>query len=354
MVIAYTTKSVKTMDEKIRDEIVNAGLPIEIYTQGWSCVGADNKACVGRAATLATEITKKGLPLPPSRLIELIGEITTNKVSKKDYRISLDGQPGMGKSITGLALGCRYGMVQAERFGQDAKDWFSLDNCALLQDGDGVTKLMDECDKHQCVLIDDAGVSASSRSWQSPENKALGAIMQTCRTKRWFLIYTTPARKMMDNQIRDLVYAKGYIYKSCHEASFNLMKLNATNVNPDDTSGREYKRKFVFDGNKMSFYAIYSPDLLDPYKGMVAKYDAQREKAGSDLIHMKSEENSARKNPVDKVKTRWDEKVEKHYSFVENECMKGGKINRLMIMQNTGLTDRDVVKMIAIYNNKRV
>jgi hypothetical protein len=144
--------------------------------------------------------------------------------SKQDFREIIDGPPGAGKSYSGL-YGCeRYAIEAADRFGQSPKDFFTIDNCALLQDTVGVTQLMDELDKFQAVFIDDAGVSAGHKDALSTSNKNLDAIMATCRTKRWYVMFTAPMNKHLDLTIRELVYCKGSIFKSCHEAGFNILK----------------------------------------------------------------------------------------------------------------------------------
>ena len=350
MVFAYSTRTAKNMDQATKDLITNYGVPLEIYTGGIAHVGANNRKSLERFSNLATLISTHDLPLPPSPFIEFVADQTTGK-SKRDYRIGISGKPGDGKSYTCFSLAARYAMEMGERFDKDPFDYFSLENCALLQDDEGVTSLMDSCGKQQAVIIDDAGVSASNRRWQSEGNIGLGAIMQTCRTKRWFLIYNAPNNKYMDNQIRDLLYTKGRVYKPCHSAGFNVVKLNSTFVNPDDPKSIEWKHRFSFENKKINFYAIYSPDFLDPYVGMIAKYDALRDTAGDSLIHDKACNAKERKNPVKKYDKKWDAKIEKHYSTVCTFFEKGSKFSD--IKRATGLNNYDLDKMMAKYKGEK-
>ena len=99
MVLVYNTRSVQSMDEKIRDSIINAGVPIEFYTRGILNIGANNRSALKRLANTGSLITKYGLPLPPSLFTEFVVDMTTGK-SKRDYRITLDDEPGGGKSYT--------------------------------------------------------------------------------------------------------------------------------------------------------------------------------------------------------------------------------------------------------------
>ena len=373
MVICYNTRNVMGMDQETKDEIQNHGVPLEVYTTGIVDLGAKNRKALERFANLSTWISYYKLPLPPSRFIEFVVNQTTGK-SKRDYRLMIDGKPGDGKSYGCFSLAARYGIEAASYAqwcldhedekgvrtdwicGTKPKDYFSLKNCALLQDSAGVTNLMDGLDKFQAVIIDDAGVSASSQNWQSPEVKALGAIMQTCRTKRWFLIYNAPNRRMVSNQVRDLVYAKGFIYKPCHDANLNIIKINSTEIDTQDPKNKEWKNRFTFDDKKIDFYAIYNPDMYDPYKGMIGKYDDMRDAAGDSLIHNKAVEQHDLKHPVRKSDLKFQELVDQHYPLVKAEIEKLGNmnaLNRSAIRRSTGMTDRDVIKMMAKYRMEK-
>ena len=44
--------------------------------------------------------------------------------------------------------------------------------------------------------------------------------------------------------------------------------------------------------------------------------------------------------------------MDEHYETVKTECLKGGKVNRTKLAASTGLNDRDIVKMIAIFNKE--
>lgn len=353
MVFVYNTRNVKDMDQCTMDKIINAGVPIDFYKTGVLHVGANNGKAVVRTANIGSYITFSDLPLPPSLFTEFVADRTTGK-SKQDYRMTIDGEPGTGKSYVSTYLGGRYGIEMADRNGQDPKDYFSLDNCALLQDTAGVTKLMDECEDQQCVVIDDAGIAAGNRDFLTQSNKNMSAILQVCRTKRWFLIYNMPNRRHVDLQIRELVYAKGFIYKSYHNAGFNLLKINREVTELTSNKGNTFRKRLTFGGQKMSFYLAYSTDLLDPYKGLVAKYDELRKKATESLIHERAGAEEDRKNPVNKKKEEWKDKVSKYYEMVsatyKQHQADGTRFKRSDICCMTGMTDRDVVRMIAMIN----
>ena len=146
MVTVYNSRTSKTMCDKDKDAIVNAGLPLEIYTTGVTNLGPANRSAIMRFANIASAITQFNLPLPPSPLIEMIVDRTSGP-SKQDFRLTLDGDPGDGKSYSSVYLAARYAMEMADRLGQDPKDFFSLDNCALLEDSEKITAILDEADK---------------------------------------------------------------------------------------------------------------------------------------------------------------------------------------------------------------
>lgn len=63
-------------------------------------------------------------------------------------------------------------------------------------------------------ILDDGGLAVGSRQWGSSENKILSKIIQACRpTKSWIFI-STPAKGLIDKQIRmladDLIICKGF------------------------------------------------------------------------------------------------------------------------------------------------
>jgi hypothetical protein len=355
------------MDQGDVDAILMAGgeALLNFYKTGVLHLGPNNTSAVARLANYGTLITSNGLPLPPSRISEFFVDRTT-MTSKQDYRIIIDGDPGMGKSTSMLYNGARYGIEASDRaqenpsadwvVGEDPLDYFSLKNCCLLQDTEGLTHMLDECEKRQAIIVDDAGVTVGNKDSQSQKNKNVGAIMQTCRTKRLLLLWNAPMRKHIDLQVRELVYAKGYIFKSCHEAKFNILKMNITKQDTTNPNGQEWKHRFVFDGKKMSFYLAYSPDLIDAYKGIVAKYEAGRDLAADALIHNRTVQEHIRNNPVDKAADLWKEKMRKYFPFVLTKCQEsketGKKLKRTEILLHCpDMTERDAIKMIGIYNS---
>ena len=320
MVQVFNSKTVKSMDDTIKEKIQQAGVPIECYLDGMYTLGPVNKSSVTKFAIINTNISKFDLPLPPSLYMETIVERCNNRHDKQDFREIIDGQkPGDGKSTGALSQCCRYAIEAAERGGQDCKDYFTLENAALLEDTERITYMLDGLDKYQAVLIDDAGVGIGNRDFQTQSNKNISAIMQTCRTKRWYVVFTAPIDDMMDIHIRKLTYAKSKIVKPCHEAGFNIVQHKGVIRSFSKGKSKEINPHFVYGNDKnIQMYAIFSPDMYDPYKGLMAKYDKIRESAANDLIHKLAVEEKERKNPVNKHEKKMKDNFDEYGQVIYN------------------------------------
>lgn len=332
------------MDEKIKSNIINSGIPIDVYLKGYADLGPSNRSALERLANIATTISQYNLPIPPSSFIEMVADRTSG-VSKQDFRMTVTGEPGSGKSYVTTYNAGRYAIEMAYRHGQNPKDFFSLENCALLQDTDGVTKLLDELDKYQAVVIDDAGVAAGSRDFATTSNKNLTAIYQTCRTRRWFSQFSLPVISQVDKQIRELVSAKSIVYKSFHEAGFNIVKINSTKISSWGSKTKEYNPRFTFHDRKYDFYVAYSTDVLDPFKGLIAEYDIARDKAAEDLIHERAEMESAAKDPRTHSERTYQQEKNEYYNLVIDHIKEGN--SKKSACSLTTLTEYKINRMIG-------
>jgi len=362
MVLVFNSRTVKEMNDATKNSILACGFPVEAYYDGMTALGPINKSSVGRFANINTLITKYNLPLPPSLYHEWIVDRCTGE-SKQDFREIIDGPPGAGKSMSGI-YGCeRYAIEAASRNGQAPKDYFGIDNCALLQDTDGVTHLMDELDKFQAVFIDDAGVSAGHHDFATSSNKNLAAIMQTCRTKRWYVVFTSPMNKFLDLSIRELVYAKSSVFKPCHSAGFNILKRKGIHIKVQGKKYQEYNPHFIFKETKVDLYAAFSPDMIDAYKGIVETYDKARDLAADALIHERAGRESDKKNGTTAREKKKAEAFKKHkdkvYELTHDSTGKWldrrivgfstatGTYSMRKITSETGLSEHMINMMIA-------
>lgn len=331
------------MDAAIRQLIIDTGVPISTYENCFTDLGPSNKSALKRFVNICSLISQNHLPLPPSPFIEFVVDRTTGK-SKQDFTGILDGKKGKGKSYTGGYECGRYAIEVADRWGQDAKDYFTLENCALLEDTEGITKILDEAEKHQAIMIDDAGVAVGNRDFATQKNKNLNKIMTVCRTKRWFVMQNAPMSSHIDLQERELMDMTGHIYRSYHEGGFNIVKINSTESIYRFGKKKIFEKRFSFYDRKIDFYCAYSPDILDPFKGFTDKYDKQREDAANRLISEITVTEKARNNPVSERAKKRRENLER-FGQVVKDMLEEGKSAR-QITKKTGLTDH-MINIIA-------
>jgi hypothetical protein len=331
------------MDQSIQDQIVAAKVPLSVYTNCYTELGPANRSALNRLANICTSISQNKLPIPPSPFIEYVADRTTGK-SKQDFTGIIDGKKGKGKSYSSAYLLCRYAIELADRWGQNPKDYFSLENCALLQDTEGITKILDEADKYQGIQIDDSGVAISNRDFSQEKNKNFNKIMTVCRTKRWFVLQNAPLSSHIDLAERELMDMAGHIYKSFHEAGFNVLKLNSTESTYRMGKKRVFERKFSFFDRKFDFYCAYSPDVLDPFKGFIERYDKQRDEAASRLISDITTKEKERKNPINNREKKFRDNVDKYGQKIKDMVEEGRPFRE--ICRKTGLTDHMVNRII--------
>ena len=363
MVKVYNSRNTNTMSATESDKIISCGVPIELYDKGYVTLGPLNKSSITKFANINTAITQNNLPLFQSKFTEMVVDICTGK-SKQDFREIIGGKPGGGKSYSALYGGCRYAIEAADRFGQDPKDYFSLENCALLQDTEGVAYLLDALDKNQYVLIDDAGVAAGHKDFATQSNKNLDKIMAVCRPKRWNVVFTAPMNKHLDLTIRELVYCKGKIYKSCHNAGFNIVQNQQITYRESKRGYDELNPHFVYDDDvRIELYAYFTPEILDPYKNIIEEYDIQRDVAVDSIIRDVVVSEKERKNPTDKREAKFQkvltENMDAVYKLTHDSAgnwlprkepgvkITGDYYTVNKIMGETGLNDRQVNKIIA-------
>ena len=321
MTFAYSTRSVKSMPADIRDKIINCGIPIEIYTKGYVELGPANNSALKRLANIASSIYKNDLTIPPSPMIEYIAQRTGGK-SKLDFTMTLGGKKGTGKSVSSISMDCRYALVMAELYGQDPKDYFTLDNCVLLEDTERVIQLMDEADKYQAILIDDASTAASNRDALTRSNKNLNKINTVSRTKRWFTTYNMPVRTHVDLQIRELSDASSRIYGSYHEGGFNILKINSADIIEYKGKNEPRTRRYAFNDRKYDFWVAYTPEVFDQFKGIVERYDKQRDEAAIRLIH-DTATGKKRTRQLTMREIKRNEMFDKFYTRVQKLSMEG-------------------------------
>ena len=337
----FNTRNVASMSSKVRETLESHRL-LAMYFDGYADLGPSNPSALTRAAANAKAILMYDLPLPPSGFIELVANQTSGK-SKQDWKMTMDGKQGMGKSTSCFYYAARYATEMADRFGQDPKDYFSLNNAVLLQDTEGVMQLLDEVEKQQAVVIDDAGVAAGSREFATLSNRNLNKIYQTCRPKRWFTQFNVPVVTHVDLQIRELVAAKSYVYAKFHDDGFNLVKINTTELVTSGRKNVEYKHRLAPNGKKIDFHTAFSPDIVPGFDGFMEKYDKAREEASDTLITETATSEKERKTGTTKREKQYQSLLTKWGDTVL--AMRTTDESYVAIRQKTGLTQYYIDKI---------
>jgi hypothetical protein len=349
----YSSRNVKNMPDEDLQAIIAAGVPIELYTKGILDLGPKNSGALKRMAEIFTLIYKHNLPIPPSPFVEFIVDRTSGE-SKQDFSMTLDGKKGSGKSRTSIYLACRYGILMSEIMGGTPQDYFTLNNCALLEDSEAIARIMSNSKKYQFIVIDDASVALGSRDFAQQKNKNFNRLLTTCRTRRWAIILNVPMASHLDIQIRELVDAKGTIYKSFHAGGFNMLKIVSSDIQFRMNKKHTYEKRFSFFGKKFDFYAAFSSEVLGHgYEGYDELYDKQRDEATTRIINETAEEEHEMADPRGKREKKWDDLREQFGEQIATLISlpeflnKDGKPIITKLCKETGLNDPQVVRLVA-------
>lgn len=237
-------------------------------------LGPANPSAVKRLAIIASDIVKNKKPIPESPFCEWAADRVCGE-DRQDLVFFLQGRRGSGKSYSFLYVGKRLAEAIARRKGGTWKNYFSLKNIAALEDTEKVLELLNNSSECQVVLIDDAAIAISNRSWNSPENKNFNALLTVCRTRRWILLLTAPLRKHVDVQTRELCDLTGVVFKSFHKGGFNLLKITSSDIS---SSGKEYTHRLNFGGKRIDMWIAFAPD-----PDLAKEYDIARAESAKQM-----------------------------------------------------------------------
>jgi len=308
----------------------------EIYESGLIDLGPMNQSAIKKLANLAQTIINNNEEYPPSPFLKMVAELITGS-DKQDFSIIISGDKGMGKSYVAIYIAPRLADEVAKILGGTRDDYFSLNNCALLEDTDGVNKILKISKKHQIIIVDDAGVAVGSRDFATTHNKNFNKLLATCRTMRWCVILTVPMRSHLDKQVRELVSATARIYKSFHKGGFNILKMGKIKILQDYKDKAIYPR-FIFNKKKVDFWVAFRPDLE-----LAEEYDRRRDMASQRLIA-----ESVTGEEIEKLspqKRKWLQVVHDHLEEVKVMQKKGMAKSKIMI--ECDLTERQVNRLYA-------
>jgi hypothetical protein len=246
-------------------------------TSGLIDLGASNPSAVKRLANYTQLLVDAKAVIPVSPFIQRYSDRITNPDDKQDLIFFLSGRRGSGKSYSHLYIGKRFGeAISITVYGHpnNWKEFFNLENCALLEDTNRIMQVLRKANKHQVVMIDDVGVGASAKNWNSPQNKNLGKLVTVCRTNRWILLLCAPLKKQADNTLREFTDLHGTVFESFHskDSGFNILKIHKMEIS--EHNNQDYRYRLKFEDRKIDFYVTLRPDAK-----MASEYDIMREEA---------------------------------------------------------------------------
>jgi hypothetical protein len=115
------------------------------------------------------------------------------------------GDTGSGKSYAALRLACDVSTLVAEIKGGKREDYFSVEKNMSVIDVTKFFDVLDNAQKWNTVILDDAGVSINARKFMDEINITVNNIIQTYRTLNLFTIFTVPQMFLIDKVSRALV-----------------------------------------------------------------------------------------------------------------------------------------------------
>ena len=240
-------------------------------------VGPRNPSSVKRFARIVRQMIRDKIPIPRSRFAHYISKRVTGE-DKQDFSMIITGKKGTGKSYASIRICQTVAKEHVKNLGGSPEDYFTLNNCCLLEDTEGINRMVKSSKKYQIIIIDDAGVAIGARDFATTSNKNFNKILSTCRTKRWVVLLNTPAKTHIDKQVRELVDCWAHVFLPQHKWGFNILKIHSITIN-ELKSNYPYQKRYEFDKQKVDMWAVLTPD-----KKTVEAYDIGREDAAQKLI----------------------------------------------------------------------
>lgn len=227
----------------------------------------------------------------------------------KNYLGIAVGQTGSGKSATAAQI-C--GTVDPSFF----------DECRVVLTPIEFMETIQDMDKGEAIMFDEAGVGIPAREWMMIQNRMMGYVAQLFRHKNLVVMYTVPSMKFIDTQLRDLMHgiismksidyeqrisiAKYYVIK--HDPVFNNTKLvpmeyegngNVYTLDPLCTAHPEgdFWKKYL--RKKEDFAANFYKETVETLKGIqgeniidkrqLKRYESQTGAFDKLLTHVKND-----------------------------------------------------------------
>lgn len=131
-------------------------------------------------------------------------------------------------------------------------------------------------------VLDEAGIAAGAREWQSKVNRLINYMLQTFRSKNYGLLLTVPDIEFIDKQTRKLVHAIFEMKSIDYDKKRSKIKPLLMQNNP--RSGKTYQKYLKYklpDGRQVKVRNLL---LRKPTKELVTNYERKKDKFLSNLL----------------------------------------------------------------------
>ena len=132
-----------------------------------------------------------------------IAKTITSKYNQNVTMIFVGGT-GSGKSYAAIRLALEVSKLVAKIKGGKTSDYFDLDRNMSVIDIMKFFTVLDNAQKWNTVILDDAGIGVNARKFQDVINITVNNITQTYRTLNLFTVLTVPEMYFVDKILRSL------------------------------------------------------------------------------------------------------------------------------------------------------
>jgi uridine kinase len=291
----------------------------------------------------------------------LVAKRVTDPLIELDCTIMVTGPKGSGKST--LCVGLAYDISKAiaviknrnklSKLNNNDRDikvieyaskYFNMEHIKSV-DREGTMEMFSGDIikiENSILLCDDLSISANSRDAMTKNNKILSKIMTVSRPFRNVIILNTVYSSLVDKVARGFADIQIEMVGIDKKRRQGIMKVFLHHTN--QTSGKEYRKYFKFDGKRVVYWVSYLPPkkLLKSYKELRMKKTKEMIDAIKDERDEAKQKGTKRDRKSEAIMDKWKVEVIKRYQ-------KGDSI-KSMTRLDPELTEYYVNKIIANSN----
>jgi len=234
---------------------------------------------------------------------------------KRNITIMILGVLGGGKSYLAMELARLTSIYVAQRLGDKPEDHFNLkENCGIMimKDIEAVYEKMDRTNK-QIFIIDDSSPTFGARDFMSEENKALNNRIITIRPHSHVVIFTTPAKSLMDIVVRKMSGYQIFIKEPLFEIGKVVCDIRRVQIDLVSDKEKTYRKHLQnHKGQKYRLHIFNKPpqewcDIYDERRAAAQKILADESRETIDKSMGKSE-------PKETKTEQYQKHIERYYN----------------------------------------